>query len=274
MSYGEIDSDFEKEFHGEPQIPSFLIIPSEALKLGFNEAIILGIITVYSKGSLNACKLKNQSIANMLDKSTRFVSEAISNLDKHGFIQVHLTINEKGTFRTITVPKSGVEQVGAGVGTNDLGGRNSCSIQKNSKENSKEKEDNIAFEIIKYLNQVAKKNFSLKNKESLRFITARLADHAPEVLKAVIDLKCSQWIKDEKMNRYLRPETLFNSTKFETYFNELSAPKLIPVNNNKFNQHNIPATPAVMPGNFFKEKDSKPTNNLNQDAADFGSTPT
>ena len=29
-----------------------------------------------------------------------------------------------------------------------------------------------------------------------------------------------KWLKDEKMNRYLRPETLFG-TKFESYLNEV-----------------------------------------------------
>lgn len=36
--------------------------------------------------------------------------------------------------------------------------------------------------------------------------------------KIVIDKKCAEWIGDERMEQYLRPETLFG-TKFEAYLN-------------------------------------------------------
>ena len=37
--------------------------------------------------------------------------------------------------------------------------------------------------------------------------------------RKVIDNMTSQWLNDEKMNQYLRPETLFG-TKFEGYLNQ------------------------------------------------------
>ena len=37
--------------------------------------------------------------------------------------------------------------------------------------------------------------------------------------KKVIDNKYNDWFKDDKMNKYLRPETLFG-TKFENYLNQ------------------------------------------------------
>ena len=40
-----------------------------------------------------------------------------------------------------------------------------------------------------------------------------------EDFKKVIDIKVQEWGKNEKMNKYLRPETLFG-TKFESYLNE------------------------------------------------------
>ena len=36
----------------------------------------------------------------------------------------------------------------------------------------------------------------------------------------VIGIKCSQWKNNPEMNKYLRPETLFNATKFGGYLNE------------------------------------------------------
>ncbi|WP_436665978.1 conserved phage C-terminal domain-containing protein [Lactobacillus acidophilus] len=35
----------------------------------------------------------------------------------------------------------------------------------------------------------------------------------------MIDVKSKQWLTDQKMKQYLRPETLFG-TKFESYLNE------------------------------------------------------
>lgn len=35
----------------------------------------------------------------------------------------------------------------------------------------------------------------------------------------VIDKKCREWLKNDEMNCYLRPETLFGS-KFESYLNQ------------------------------------------------------
>ena len=35
----------------------------------------------------------------------------------------------------------------------------------------------------------------------------------------MVDIKCDEWGKDEKMCKFLRPETLFG-TKFESYLNQ------------------------------------------------------
>lgn len=41
-----------------------------------------------------------------------------------------------------------------------------------------------------------------------------------EDFKLVIDIKSSQWMGDPKMEAYLRPETLFAPSHFESYLNE------------------------------------------------------
>lgn len=40
----------------------------------------------------------------------------------------------------------------------------------------------------------------------------------------MIDWKTSEWLGNDKMDRYLRPETLFG-TKFESYLNESPVPQ-------------------------------------------------
>ncbi|WP_158233757.1 conserved phage C-terminal domain-containing protein [Sporosarcina sp. P3] len=38
----------------------------------------------------------------------------------------------------------------------------------------------------------------------------------------MIDLKVSQWMKHAEFNRFTRPSTLFSTTNFENYMNELA----------------------------------------------------
>ena len=79
----------------------------------------------------------------------------------------------------------------------------------------------IAESVLSHLNEKAGTNFK-PVESNLKFIVARLKDYSENDLKAVIDKKVKEW-KGTKMQAYLRPETLFNATKFESYKNGLSA---------------------------------------------------
>ena len=46
-------------------------------------------------------------------------------------------------------------------------------------------------------------------------------DYSVLDIKRVIDAKCNEWRGNPKMEKYLRPQTLFNKSKFETYFERL-----------------------------------------------------
>lgn len=74
-------------------------------------------------------------------------------------------------------------------------------------------------EVIEYLNEKAGTRFK-PVESNLKFVRARLKDYTIDDLKAVIDKKVKEW-KGTNMQVYIRPETLFNATKFETYFNGL-----------------------------------------------------
>ena len=79
----------------------------------------------------------------------------------------------------------------------------------------------IAERVLDYLNEKAGTHFK-PVESNLKFIVARLKDYSENDLKAVIDKKVKEW-KGTQMQAYLRPETLFNATKFESYKNGLSA---------------------------------------------------
>lgn len=77
--------------------------------------------------------------------------------------------------------------------------------------------DQLAEEILAYLNERASKRFQ-PSKTSLSKIRARLREgFAPDELRLVIDYKVAQWGKDERMREYLRPRTLFGPENFENY---------------------------------------------------------
>ena len=73
--------------------------------------------------------------------------------------------------------------------------------------------------VLDALNQKTGKAFKYTD-SNLRLIEARLKDYTVEDCLKVIGIKCSQWKNDPQMNKYLRPETLFNATKFGGYLNE------------------------------------------------------
>jgi uncharacterized phage protein (TIGR02220 family) len=77
-------------------------------------------------------------------------------------------------------------------------------------------------EVVAYLNAATGQNMK-DDSIRVRPIAARLKDKVSvEDMKAIIDLKVNEW-KGTRMAKYLRPETLFNPTKFATYVDELAA---------------------------------------------------
>lgn len=78
------------------------------------------------------------------------------------------------------------------------------------------------IDVLDYLNDKAGTRFR-SVESNIKYINARMKDgYTVDDLKAVIDKKVKEW-KGTDFQRFLRPETLFNATKFETYLNGLEA---------------------------------------------------
>lgn len=78
-----------------------------------------------------------------------------------------------------------------------------------------------AIEILDFLNLKACKAYKHVD-ANLKLIEARLKAGATIVdCRQVVAKKVREWKGNPKMNMYLRPATLFNSTKFEQYIGEL-----------------------------------------------------
>lgn len=85
-------------------------------------------------------------------------------------------------------------------------------------------------QIINYLNEKLGTKYKPNASKNKTVINARLNEgYQLEDFKTVIDNKYADWANDQKMAKFLRPETLFG-TKFDGYLNE--KPKQPAVNKN------------------------------------------
>lgn len=91
---------------------------------------------------------------------------------------------------------------------------------KNDNNEKNDKNNIMVAEIISYLNEKTGKNFKSGVAKNRDLIKARLKEgYSLEDFKKVIDIKVAEWLNDEAMSKFLRPETLF-SNKFEGYLNQ------------------------------------------------------
>ncbi len=91
--------------------------------------------------------------------------------------------------------------------------------QVNSAKNSELK--NEAIEIINFLNEKSGRNFRVAD-SNIKLIIARLRSGATKTdCFQIIAKKTRQWKDNPKMWEFLRPETLFRASKFESYIGEL-----------------------------------------------------
>ena len=92
---------------------------------------------------------------------------------------------------------------------------------KNDKNEKKEIYSAEISEILEYLNLKADKKYKSGTEMNRKPIGARLHEgHTVQDCKRVIDIKCSQWKGDQKMDGFLRPSTLFRPSKFQGYLSE------------------------------------------------------
>lgn len=74
--------------------------------------------------------------------------------------------------------------------------------------------------VIAHLNAACGTAYRPSSAKSRQLVGARLREgFSAEDCERVIDNMAARWLGDERMRRYLRPETLFNATKFEGYLN-------------------------------------------------------
>lgn len=159
------------------------------------------------------CFASNQYLAEFCQCSERKITEAISKLIQLNYIYV------KSFNGRVRVLGSCLAKFAT------LPSKNCYPAKQNLQEikNKSNNKNNNNIIILDYLNEKAGTHYK-PVESNLKFINARLKDYSIEDLEAVIDKKVKEW-KGTEMQPYLRPETLFNATKFENYINGLEVIK-------------------------------------------------
>jgi uncharacterized phage protein (TIGR02220 family) len=93
-------------------------------------------------------------------------------------------------------------------------------IEKNRGEEISLKDTQLIEKVIDYLNKKTGCSYKKSSKKNQTLITARQneGNDIADFIK-VIDIKTEEWLKNDEMRKYLRPETLFGN-KFEGYLNQ------------------------------------------------------
>lgn len=78
----------------------------------------------------------------------------------------------------------------------------------------------VTERVIGHLNETCHTAFRPTGRRTRQLVHARMAEgFAEDDLCRAIDNMAARWLDDERMRRFLRPETLFGATKFEGYLN-------------------------------------------------------
>ena len=142
-------------------------------------------------------------------------NNSLSNTDNKPYINADKCVSADGN----SIPVDGTNdnpQTSLAPQNNELPANNN----NNAMSSNKVELPNIYKDVIDYLNKKANIKYRHTTPATQRHIKARQNESFTlQDFYAVIDVKCSQWLNDKNMSKYLRPETLFG-TKFESYLNE------------------------------------------------------
>ena len=237
--------------------PPLVVQPTLAVKLGLNEALVLQQIHYWAAMKLNL-KDGYYWVYNtyedwakqfpFMSKST--IGRVLRNLEKDKVIVVgnynklsfdktkwyRIDYNELKKYEDNTsqdgfvnpvsdIPKSNHDDVKLVSSRKSERVNNTIDYTKTSTDikdivEPKAQQPSPIPKIVEYLNTVANKKFKPNTSATTKLLNARLSDgYTLQEIKYVIDNKTAEWLNTD-MQKYLRPETLFNATKFESYVNE------------------------------------------------------
>ncbi|MFC4802586.1 conserved phage C-terminal domain-containing protein [Neobacillus sp. GCM10023253] len=236
-----------------------MIIPSLAVKMGLNEAIVLQQIHYWIQSSSHVIEGRKWIFNTYKDwqKQMPFWSEStikriIRSLEEQGFL-ISANWNKLKLDKTkwYTIDYQRLEAMEDGPAITDTASPTTqgqadpfatsgqSSVQTDLSEMSDWTTEEFGLtqalpeittetttekkpivDIVDYLNAKTDANYKSGTKKTNQLIQTRLKEgFTVEDFKKVIDLKTAEWLDDPHMSTYLRPETLFGN-KFESYLNQ------------------------------------------------------
>jgi uncharacterized phage protein (TIGR02220 family) len=142
-------------------------------------------------------------------------------------IAFRLRITETKAKQIVTNLSHYVIQSDDGLISDDLGNDIIEKRRERDREEKRKKRERlvVAKNALDYLNNKANKNFK-ETDTNLSFILERMKEGFElNDFKKAVDNQVSEWKADDKMNKFLRPSTLFQKSKFDGYVNNNSARK-------------------------------------------------
>ena len=185
---------------------------------------INGLIAICKEGR---CAVRN-ALKELKDLGYLKINKLLPNQTNSNVFEYEYVIYEKAQdIESQDIENQGVDNQGVEnrpLDSNPLNNNNKPPISNkilNNKElinNIKETKKENALKVLDYFNRKTGHNYR-DTAVNMKFLLARLEDYTVDDLISVIDKKYKEW-KGTNMEMYLRIETLFNATKFESYLNQ------------------------------------------------------
>ena len=201
--------------------------------LSIMEVVLL--TEIKSLDNEKGCFASNAYLSNFFGLSKGRISQLVNQLKDKGYITVKYQREGKQIKqrvirvvsqlnRGINFPKQPIKNPKQGYLENVKENSTSINNTVNSTDiYSQAEPDGVAEKtktIVGYLNEKTDSHYKATTPKTKQLVQARLKEgFSVDDFKTVIDKKTATWLNDSKMNKYLRPLTLFG-TKFEDYQNE------------------------------------------------------
>lgn len=202
---------------GEDKRGYYAVIPANIRydkNISANAKLLYGEITALCNEK-GYCWASNEYFTKLYSVSRQSITNWLKNLKENGYIEIEFEYKEGSKeilHRYIKIFAGGSKEILQGGSKEIL--RDNNTIINNTI-------NNTDYEyIVEYLNFKTNSNYKYTTAKTKSLIKARLNEgFTVEDFKKVIDKKTIEWLRNEKMKVYLRPETLFG-TKFESYLNQ------------------------------------------------------
>jgi uncharacterized phage protein (TIGR02220 family) len=179
-------------------------------KLSANSKLLACLITNFCD-KYGKCFVSNKHLGDVLNRSESTISRLVGELVDAGYFNSIVDQNDANK-RTLTLSAKMLIPIRKNEDTYTQKCEDNNTIYNNTKLN-------IFKEVISYLNEQANTSFKYSNKANQRLISARVDEgYKLEDFKIVINNMVTKW-KGTEWEQYLRPQTLFQASKFENYLN-------------------------------------------------------